>query len=48
LNKTARRTLLDISDGFISWKEGNRNSKFKIAFNAGWVGCGKLATEFNA
>jgi len=42
------RTKDDISAGFIAWKEGNSNSKFKSAFNEGWVGCSKLATKFNA
>jgi len=40
--------FVSFSAGFIAWKEGNSNSNFKIAFNVGWVRCGKLATEFNA
>jgi len=50
-NRRKIKQLLSIfvsfSARFIAWKEGNSNSKFKIAFNVGWMGCGKLATEFN-
>jgi len=40
--------FVSFSVGFIARKEENSNSKFKIAFNVGWMRCGKLATEFNA